>query len=182
MYDWKKKKTDELVSVMRFLLKNHFYLFSSVLFAFHFISMYIWSDLQLTEFCSLLEIHFKSCAIVTISSHFCFSFFTFFMFLNFLNIQTLYQGPDFRGLAVNHSLPPPHPTPPHPLDSKFHFHGKFWINLGHFSIYILLPVNMCEISGWVANSVNPDQTPHFVASDLGLHCFFFQACLSVYEE
>ena len=23
---------------------------------------------------------------------------------------------------------------------------------------------------WVANSIEPDQTPHSVASDLGLHC------------
>ena len=158
-----------------FLLKNHFYLFSSVLFAFLFISMYIWSDLQLTEFCSLLEIHFKSCAIVTISSHCCFSFFTFFMFLNSPKYADTIPGAWFQGFS-SQPLPAPHPTPPHPLDSKFR------INLGHFSIYILLPVNMCKISGWVANSVNPDQTPHFVASDLGLHCFFFQACLSEYVE
>ena len=26
-----------------------------------------------------------------------------------------------------------------------------------------------KIAGWVANSVDPDQTPRFVASDLGLH-------------
>ena len=27
-----------------------------------------------------------------------------------------------------------------------------------------------EISVFNANSIDPDQTPHFVASDLGLHC------------
>ena len=37
-------------------------------------------------------------------------------------------------------------------DSKFHFHGKFWINLinlGHFSLFffsVLLPVNVCKIA------------------------------------
>ena len=28
---------------------------------------------------------------------------------------------------------------------------------------------MSKISGWVANGVDPDQTPRFAASDLGLH-------------
>ena len=27
-----------------------------------------------------------------------------------------------------------------------------------------------KIAGWVANSVDPDQTPQNAASDLGLHC------------
>ena len=35
---------------------------------------------------------------------------------------------------------------------------------------------MSKTTGFVANSVDPDQTPHFAASDLGLHCF---PCLSV---
>ena len=34
----------------------------------------------------------------------------------------------------------------------------------------LLPIDVSEIAGWVANSVNPDQTPQNVASDLGLRC------------
>ena len=29
---------------------------------------------------------------------------------------------------------------------------------------------MCKIAEWVANSVDPDQTPRSVASDLGLYC------------
>ena len=33
-------------------------------------------------------------------------------------------------------------------------------------------------AGWVANSVDPDQMPHSVASDLGLQ--FAEACLSPY--
>ena len=35
---------------------------------------------------------------------------------------------------------------------------------------ILLPVNVCKTAGCVANSEDPDQTPHSAASDLGLHC------------
>ena len=34
---------------------------------------------------------------------------------------------------------------------------------------ILLLVNICEIAGYVANSVDPYQTPRCAASDLGLH-------------
>ena len=32
----------------------------------------------------------------------------------------------------------------------------------------------------LGNSVEPDQMPHSAASDLGLHCFPAQACLSQY--
>ena len=32
---------------------------------------------------------------------------------------------------------------------------------------MLLPVNVSKIAGWVANSVDHDQMPHSVASDLG---------------
>ena len=30
-------------------------------------------------------------------------------------------------------------------------------------------MNVCKIAGWVANSVDPDQTPRSAASDQGLH-------------
>ena len=35
-----------------------------------------------------------------------------------------------------------------------------------------------ETVGWVANSVDPDQTPQNAASDVGLHCFLRY----IYEE
>ena len=35
---------------------------------------------------------------------------------------------------------------------------------------ILLPVNVCKI----VNIVDPDQTPRFMASDLGLYCLLWQ--------
>ena len=86
---------------------------------------------------------------------------------------------------------PLHPLPPPslPFDSKFYFPGKFWINLMNFEYHIypkyshpcclpyislqqviLLPVSLSKIAEWVANTVDPDQTPRFAASDLGLHC------------
>ena len=43
---------------------------------------------------------------------------------------------------------------------------------------IFLPVSVPRITGWVANSVDPDQTPRSAASDLGLHCLFRAACLN----
>ena len=36
---------------------------------------------------------------------------------------------------------------------------------------------MCvKIAGWVPNSVDSDQMPHYVASDLSLHCVFKHVC------
>ena len=37
-----------------------------------------------------------------------------------------------------------------------------------FNKSISLSVNMCKIFGWVANSIDPDQTPRSAVSDLGL--------------
>ena len=34
-----------------------------------------------------------------------------------------------------------------------------------------LPDVVSKIAGWVANSVDPDETPRSAASHLGLHCF-----------
>ena len=39
---------------------------------------------------------------------------------------------------------------------------------------------MCpKIAGCMANIVDPDQMPHSVASDQGLHCLLWPVCLSV---
>ena len=35
------------------------------------------------------------------------------------------------------------------------------------------------IAGWVENSLDPDQTPRFAASDLGLHCLFRPVCPNI---
>ena len=50
---------------------------------------------------------------------------------------------------------------------------KIWKSLFYYQLMCLY-----NSAGWVANSVDPDQTPHSVVSDLGLQ--FAQACLSQY--
>ena len=47
----------------------------------------------------------------------------------------------------------------------YHTYPKSWTS--PFS----LPFDVSEkIAGWLANHVDPDQMPYFVASELGLHC------------
>ena len=66
------------------------------------------------------------------------------------------------------------------VESSFDY--LFWIfdKFGTFYLIlllnksILLPVKVRKIAGWVANSVDPDQTPRFA--------LFVQACLSEYVE
>ena len=41
---------------------------------------------------------------------------------------------------------------------------------------ILRPVDVSITDGWVANSEDPDQTPHSAASDLSLHCLHRPDC------
>ena len=45
-----------------------------------------------------------------------------------------------------------------------------------FNKSILLFVSVCEIAEWVANGVDPDQTPRSAASDLGLHSLLKSVC------
>ena len=41
---------------------------------------------------------------------------------------------------------------------------------------------MClKLAEWMANSVDPDEMPHFAASHLGLH-LFAEACLAKYIQ
>ena len=35
---------------------------------------------------------------------------------------------------------------------------------------IYYPILCLKVAGWVANSADPDEMPHYVASHLGLHC------------
>ena len=39
-----------------------------------------------------------------------------------------------------------------------------------------------NISGLVVNSVNPDQMPHSIASDLGVHCLLSAVCLNTWGK
>ena len=54
-------------------------------------------------------------------------------------------------------------------DIAFIFNIKTLIFL--FNKSILLSLNVCKIAGWVANSVDPDQTPRSAASVLGSTLF-----------
>ena len=81
-------------------------------------------------------------------------------------VRDEFRGGWVGGGGWGFSRPPP--TIP---DTKCYIHGKFWIfwiNLGHFSFYFsptipfFLPVIVCKIAKWVANSVDRDQTPRGV--------------------
>ena len=39
-----------------------------------------------------------------------------------------------------------------------------------------------KIAGWVANSVDPDETPHSAASHLGLYCLLRPVCPNTYGK
>ena len=39
-----------------------------------------------------------------------------------------------------------------------------------------------KIAGWLANSVDPDETPHSVASHLGLLCLLRPVCPNTYGK
>ena len=49
---------------------------------------------------------------------------------------------------------------------------KFWLSPFYYLLICL------KTTGWVANSVDPDQMPQNVASDLGLHCLLSPVCLT----
>ena len=48
------------------------------------------------------------------------------------------------------------------ISTTFHTYSTIWTST--WIIYYL------KIAGWVANIVDPDETPQFAASHLGLHC------------
>ena len=39
-----------------------------------------------------------------------------------------------------------------------------------------------KIAGWVANSVDPDETPQNAASHLGLYCLLRPVCPNIYGK
>ena len=47
---------------------------------------------------------------------------------------------------------------------------------------IYYPMLCLKIARWVTNSVDPDETPHFVASHLGLHCLLRPICPNTYGK
>ena len=60
--------------------------------------------------------------------------------------------------------------------TPYHICSKIWTSTIHY------PVLCLKIAGWVANSVNPDETPHSVASHLGLYCLLRPVCPNIYGK
>ena len=57
--------------------------------------------------------------------------------------------------------------------SRLFYHNSLDMSKFYIRCVWLIFINTIsvEVSVFYANSVDPDQTPHSVASDLGLHCF-----------
>ena len=63
-------------------------------------------------------------------------------------------------------------------DTSTHHHT--WSKIWTFTIYYSM---LClKIAGWVANSVDPDETPRSAASHLGLHGLLRPVCLNTYGK
>ena len=62
-----------------------------------------------------------------------------------------------------------HKAPDNPFTLNGLFHPVFFPIAG-FLVSFYYNCVFCEIQVFNANSVDPDQTPRSVASDLGLHC------------
>ena len=58
----------------------------------------------------------------------------------------------------------------------YHTCSKLWTST------IYYPMLCLNIAGWVPNSVDPDEMPHFVASHLGLQCLLRLVCLNTYSK
>ena len=54
--------------------------------------------------------------------------------------------------------------------------SKIWTSTIHY------PMLCLKIAGWVANSVDPDETPRSVASHLGLNCLLRHVCPNTYGK
>ena len=57
-----------------------------------------------------------------------------------------------------------------------HICSKIWTSTIHY------PMLCLKIAGWVANSVDPDETPQNAASHLGLNCLLRPVCPNTYGK
>ena len=57
------------------------------------------------------------------------------------------------------------------MESSTSLYGLIHFQCKGVSGYVLIIPCFIEIFVFNANGVDPDQTPHSAASDLGLHCF-----------
>ena len=60
--------------------------------------------------------------------------------------------------------------------TPYHICSKIWTSTIHY------PMLCLKIAGWVANSVDPDETPRSAASHLGLYCLLRPVCLNTYGK
>ena len=60
--------------------------------------------------------------------------------------------------------------------TPYHLCSKIWASTIHY------PMLCLKIAGWVANSVDPDETPRSAASHLGLYCLLRPVCPNIYGK
>ena len=60
--------------------------------------------------------------------------------------------------------------------TPYHICTKIWTSTIHY------PMLCLKIAGWVANSVDPDATPHSAVSHLGLYCLLRPVCPNTYGK
>ena len=60
--------------------------------------------------------------------------------------------------------------------TPYHICSKIWTSTIHY------PMLCLKIAGWVANSVDPDETPRSAASHLGLYCLLRPVCPNIYGK
>ena len=60
--------------------------------------------------------------------------------------------------------------------TPYHICSKIWTSTIHY------PMLCLKIAGWVANSVDPDETPRSAASHLGLNCLLRPVCPNTYGK
>ena len=60
--------------------------------------------------------------------------------------------------------------------TPYHICSKIWTSTIHYRMLCL------KIAGWVANSVDPDETPHSAASHLDLYCLLRPVCPNTYGK
>ena len=60
--------------------------------------------------------------------------------------------------------------------TPYHICSKIWTSTIHY------PMLCLKIAGWVANSVDPDETLRSVASHLGLYCLLRPVCPNTYGK
>ena len=60
--------------------------------------------------------------------------------------------------------------------TPYHICSKIWTSTIHY------PMLCLKIDGWVANSVDQDETPRSAASNLGLYCLLRHICSNIYGK